>query len=388
MSYWGYPRYVSVAEKRAKAAKKLKQLKKKNPAIKPLIIEGSTIARTWWGKSWNHNLERYADYSNRIGRGRSYVRHGAVLDLQISSGQVESLVQGTRSKPYTVIINIKGINKKIWQNMKAACAGKLDSLPELLAGKFPKALGEIFTTRGQGLFPTPEEIEFNCSCPDWAYMCKHVAATLYGIGARLDDSPSLFFKLRKVNIDDLIQQTITDQSYKLLKTAEKTSARMIAESDLSGMFGIDMEDHIDFELPKSDKKVSSGRKTSRKAVKPAKTKLTQRKPKLKTGPKKKAGGTSSEKTGLKKTAKSYVVKTRKKKPDKKSPAKSKTAGLTDTAQILNIIKRSRKGVDVAILKQKTGFDEKKIRNVIYKAHKEGIIRRAGRGIYLETKHRR
>ncbi|MGB2929179.1 MAG: hypothetical protein WBB70_09730, partial [Desulfobacterales bacterium] len=121
---------------------------------------------------------------------------------------------------------------------------------------------------------------------------------------------------------------------------------------------------------------------------PAKTKLTQRKPELKTGPKKKSGRTPSEKTGLKKTAKSHVVKTRKKKPDKKSPAKSKTAGNTDTAQILNIIMRSRKGVDVAILKQKTGFDEKKIRNLIYKAHKEGIIRRAGRGICLGTKNRR
>jgi uncharacterized Zn finger protein len=383
MSYWGYPRYVSVGKKRAKAAKKLKQLKKKNPAIKPIIIEGRTIARTWWGKSWNHNLERYADYSNRIGRGRSYVRHGAVLDLQISPRRVESLVQGTRSKPYTVIINIKGIKKKIWQNMKTACAGKLDSLPELLAGKFPKTLGEIFTIRGQGLFPSPEEIEFNCSCPDWAYMCKHVAATLYGIGARLDDSPSLFFKLRKVNIDDLIQQAITDQSYKLLKKAEKTSGRMIAESDLSGMFGIDMEEHIDFDLPKSGKKVSSGRKTSRKAAKPAKTKLTKRKPELKTDAKKKTGETSSEKTGLRKTTKSHVVKTRKKRPDKK-----KITGLTDTAQILNIIKRSRKGVAVAILKQKTGFDEKKIRNMIYKAHKEDIIRRVGRGIYLGTKHRR
>ena len=388
MSYWGYPRYVSVAEKRAKAAKKLKQLKKKNPAIKPIIIEGSTIVRTWWGKSWNHNLERYADYSNRIGRGRSYVRHGAVLDLQISPGQVESLVQGTRSKPYSVIIKIKGINKKIWQNIKAACADRLDSLPELLAGKFPKALGEIFTAQGQGLFPSPEEIEFNCSCPDWAYMCKHVAATLYGIGARLDDSPNLFFKLRKVDIDDLIQQTITDQSYNLLKKAEETSARIIAESDLSGMFGIDMEDHMDFDLTKSDEKLSSGRKTSRKAVKPAKTKLKQRKSELKTGSKKKAGGTSSEKTGLKKTAKSHGVKTRKKKPDKKSPAKRKTTGLTDTAQILNIIKRSKKGVDVSILKQKTGFDEKKIRNVIYKANKMGIISRMGRGVYLGTKRRR
>ena len=272
--------------------------------------------------------------------------------------------------------------------MKAACAGKLDSLPELLAGKFPKALGEIFTTRGQGLFPSPEEIEFNCSCPDWAYMCKHVAATLYGIGARLDDSPNLFFKLRKVDIDDLIQQTITDQSYNLLKKAEETSARIIAESDLSGMFGIDMEDHMDFDLTKSDEKLSSGRKTSRKAVKPAKTKLKQRKSELKTGSKKKAGGTSSEKTGLKKTAKSHGVKTRKKKPDKKSPAKRKTTGLTDTAQILNIIKRSKKGVDVSILKQKTGFDEKKIRNVIYKANKMGIISRMGRGVYLGTKRRR
>ena len=385
MSYWGYPRYVSVEEKRAKAAKKLKQLKKKNPAIKPIIIEGSTIARTWWGKSWNHNLERYADYSNRIGRGRSYVRHGAVLDLQISPGQVESLVQGTRSKPYTVIISIKGINKKIWQNIKAACADKLDSLPELLAGKFPKALGEIFTAQGQGLFPSPEEIEFNCSCPDWAYMCKHVAATLYGIGARLDDSPSLFFKLRKVNVDDLIQQTITDQSYKLLKTAEKTTAKMIAESDLSGMFGIDMEDHMDFNPPKSEEKLSSNKKTYKKAMKPAKAKLTKRKPELKTDSKKKAGKTSSENTGLKKTAKSHVVKTRKEKPDKKSFAKSNTSGLTDTAQILNIIKRSKKGVDVSILKQKTGFHEIKIRNVIYKAHKEGIIKRTGRGIYLGTK---
>jgi len=214
-------------------------------------------------------------------------------------------------------------------------------------------------------------------------MCKHVAATLYGIGARLDDSPSLFFKLRKVNVDDLIQQTITDQSYRLLKTAEKTSAGRIAESDLSGMFGIDMEDHMDFDPPKSDKKASRGRKTSPKAVKPAKTKSTKRKPKLKTGSKKKNRGTSSEKTGLKKNTKSTLSKTRRKKP-----AKRKIAGLTDTAQILNIIKRSRKGIDVATLKQKTGFDEKKIRNMIYKAHKEGIIRRAARGIYIGTKHRR
>lgn len=381
MAYWRYPRYVSVGEKRAKAERKLKQLRKKNPAIHPIVIAGSAIAKTWWGKSWNLNLERYADYSNRIGRGRSYIRHGAVLDLLITPGQVKSLVQGSRAKPYSVIIKIKGIGKNIWKNMKAACAGKLDSLPALLAGQFPKALGEIFTARGEGLFPSPKEIEFDCSCPDWAYMCKHVAATLYGIGARLDEDPGLFFKLRKVKVDDVIQQTVKDQSDKLLKKAEKASARTIAESDLSGMFGIDMEENIDFDSPKTAKKVSGAGKTPPKAAKRTKAKASKRKPGIKTNTKKKTSRTSLEKSGLKKGSKPAAAKARAKTPAKKDPAKKKTQGLTDTAKVLAIIKRSKKGVDVATLRQKTGVDEKKIRNVIYKAFKEGIIKRTGRGIY-------
>jgi uncharacterized Zn finger protein len=376
--YRQYPRYVTVAEKRAKAAKKLKRLKKKNPDIQPILLEGSAIARTWWGKSWNHNLERYADYSNRIGRGRSYVRHGAVLDLQIRAGQVESLVQGSRAKPYEVIIKIKGIKKDIWQNMKAACAGKLDSLPELLAGKFPKALGGIFTARGQGLFPSPKEIEFDCSCPDWAYMCKHVAATLYGIGARLDNDPKLFFKLRKVKIDDLVHQTIKDQSYKLLKKAEKESTRTIAESDLADMFGIDMEDNLDFDSPKTTAKIPRTRKTAPKAAVRSKPKSAKKKPKIKPATKKTASRTSTRKTGLKRRVKPGAAKA----SNQKSPAKRITTKFTASEQILKIIKRSKKGVNVATLVQKTGFDETKIRNVIYKAHKEGKIQRAARGIYL------
>jgi uncharacterized Zn finger protein len=382
MSYWRYPRYVSVAEKKAKAARKLKQLRKKNPAIRPITLEGQAIAKTWWGKSWNLNLERYADYSNRIGRGRSYVRHGAVLDLQISAGQVKSLVQGSRAKPYTVTIKIKGIAKAIWQNMKAACAGKLDSLPELLRGKFPKALGEVFTAQGRGLFPSPQEIDFDCSCPDWAYMCKHVAATLYGIGTRLDDNAGLFFKLRKVKIDDLIQQTLKDQSYKLLEKAERMSSGKIAESDLSGMFGIDMEETMDLDLPGATKKVSGAGKTSRQASKQSKAKTAKRKSAIKTPAKKKASQLSPETSVSKKRVKPAVIKARAKTPIKKSAAKRKIAKLTDTAQILVIIKRSKRGLNVATLQQKTGFDEKKIRNVIYKAFREGIIKRAGRGIYL------
>ncbi|MEA3333406.1 MAG: hypothetical protein U9Q58_07400, partial [Pseudomonadota bacterium] len=192
MSGWGYPRYVSVAEKKAKAAKKLKQLRKKRPDIKPVVIEGRTLAHTWWGKSWNRNLERYADFSNRIGRGRSYLRHGAVLDLKIESGKVISLVQGSTSRPYEIEITIKPISPALWASIKNQCRGELKSLQDLLAGRFPKGLGEIFFAQGEGLFPVPKEISFDCSCPDWASMCKHVAATLYGVGARFDEDPSLF----------------------------------------------------------------------------------------------------------------------------------------------------------------------------------------------------
>jgi len=381
MTYWRYPRYVSVAEKKAKAARKLKQLKKKNPAIQPIVIEGRAIAKTWWGKSWNLNLERYADYSNRIGRGRSYVRHGAVLDLQIEAGKIQSLVQGSRAKPYTVSIRIKGITKQIWQNMKAACAGKLDSLQGLLSGKFPKTLGEVFTAQGRGLFPSPQEISFDCSCPDWADMCKHVAATLYGIGTRLDDDAGLFFTLRKVKIDDLIQQTLKDQSYKLLEKAESMSPGKIAESDLSGMFGIDMEATMDFDLPEIPQKISGTAKTARRAAKQSKAKTTQRKPAIKTPAKKQADQLSSKSAASNKRANPMARKPRPKTPVKKSAAKRKSPGLTATAQILNIIKRSKRGLDVATLRQKTGFDDQKIRNVIYKAFREGIIKRAGRGIY-------
>ncbi|UCF95026.1 MAG: hypothetical protein JSW39_13030 [Desulfobacterales bacterium] len=380
MRFWKYPRYVSVGEKRAKAAQKLAQLKKKNPAVQPIVLEGPTLAKTWWGKAWNYNLECYADYSNRIGRGRSYVRHGAVLDLQIAPGQVHSLVQGSRAQPYAVVIKIKGIKKNIWQNMKRACAGQLDSLSELLAGKFPKTIGEIFTVQGQGLFPSPQEIEFDCSCPDWADMCKHVAATLYGIGARLDNDPCLFFKLRKVDMDDLIQQTIKDRTYQLLEKAEKTSTGRIAESDLAGLFGIDMEETPDFDVLQAAATATGAGKTARPTARRAKTKAAPTKP-----AKKKAARAKPQKLGLQKRAKPAKVQGRLPTAAEKAPAGKKTAGHAAAVQVLKIVKRSKKGVDVATLQRRTGLDAQKIRNVISRAFKAGIITRAGRGIYLGAK---
>jgi len=237
---WGFPRYVSVGRKRAKAQKNLERLKKKISSITPLVLHGTKLAHTWWGIAWNTNLEKYADYSNRIGRGRSYIRNGCVLDFKINPGEVTSLVQGTKSRPYQVAIKIKPLDKESWKEIKEQCEGKIESLQELIEGKFPRELIEIFTAKGKGLFPSPKEIKFSCSCPDWASMCKHVAATLYGIGVKLDDDPKLFFLLRKAEMDDLITEALRDKSKKMLKKAEKKTSRVIKDLDAAKMFGIDI----------------------------------------------------------------------------------------------------------------------------------------------------
>jgi uncharacterized Zn finger protein len=185
MSIRSFSKYVRKAEKKMAQSEK-------QQGLRPVIIEGSVLARTWWGKAWNKNLDSYTDYNNLIGRGRNSVQCGAVLDLQVSAGEIKALVQGSRTKPYAITILINKLNKNTWNLVSSACEGKLESLEELLAGKFPKAVEEIFMQRKTGLFPSPREIEFACSCPDWASMCGHIAATLYGIGARLDEDPMLF----------------------------------------------------------------------------------------------------------------------------------------------------------------------------------------------------
>jgi uncharacterized Zn finger protein len=236
-----YPPYIPVAERRAKAEKKLQQLRKKHPGLTPVIITGKSLATTWWGKSWNGNLERYADYSNRIGRGRSYVRHRAVLDLQLTLGHITALVQGSQAQPYQVAITVDTLSPTHWATIRTACAGCFDSLSALLAGTFPQALKGLFFAQGAGLFPSPQEIHFECSCPDGAAMCKHVAAALYGVGARLDEDPSLFFTLRGITMDDIITQTVTDTTQTLLRKAERQSANVLDDVDLGDVFGIQLD---------------------------------------------------------------------------------------------------------------------------------------------------
>lgn len=232
----GFPKYVSVADKRAAAARKLKRLKKQLPDIQPVLIEGSKIATTWWGISWNKNLEGYADFSNRISRGRSYVKNGSIAHLEIGNGIVEALVFGSNSSPYQVRINIEKISKQNWEHITELCGHSIDSLDELSLGQFPKDLKTLFMSQGDGLFPTPDEIQMQCSCPDWATMCKHVAAVMYGIGTRLDHNPILFFKLRNAPYEELIRQSIENRLGTMLENANQKSDRTIKDTDIESLF--------------------------------------------------------------------------------------------------------------------------------------------------------
>ncbi len=357
MRSWGYPKYVSVAEKRARAEKKLKQLLKKNPGLKPVSIKGRQLAHSWWGKSWNRNLERYADYENRIGRGRSYVRHGAVLDLQIKSGKITALVHGSQAKPYQVDITISPIAKSVWRQMMQACRGKIDTLQTLLAGQFPKALGDVFMTQGQGLFPTPEHIKFSCSCPDWADMCKHVAATLYGVGARLDQEPALLFTLRQADMHELVAQTVADTTQQLLEPAMQIAEDVLADDNLSDLFGIDL-----------------GTADSNEAG-------TAKLPKTSAAPKKPRKRPRTQKASTRKPASAKKTTPVSPQPNPRGTPDASHRALSAAEQVARIILANDKGIGIAALKAQTGFNERKLYNIVYRLKKQQMITTVSNGIY-------
>jgi len=235
MSYYEWRPYVPVAERRRKAEKKLAKLKMKGQTIDPVRIDGRTVAKSFWGRSWCTNLERYSDFVSRLPRGRTYVRNGSVLDLQIAKGEVRAQVSG--SELYSVKITMAPITGARWKAICRDCAGCIDSLVELLQGRVSKGVMDRVCREGDGLFPAPREIRMSCSCPDWADMCKHVAAVLYGVGARLDHSPALLFKLRGVDADELLARAGEDGP--LPRSAPATN-KVLDEGDVAALFGLEM----------------------------------------------------------------------------------------------------------------------------------------------------
>jgi uncharacterized Zn finger protein len=233
--FYGWRPYVSVAERRRRAEREMGRLRKKGRPVSPVVIEGRQIAHTFWGQAWCENLERYSDYENRLPRGRSYVRNGFVVDLQIEPGKIEALVSG--SEIYKVAVKVAGLPKARWNAICRDCAGAIDSLVELLQGRFSKGVMERICREKTGLFPSPAEIELECSCPDWASMCKHVAAVLYGIGARLDEKPELLFKLREVDEKHLIAKAGAGIP---LSKKGPGAEKILDDSKLTEVFGIEM----------------------------------------------------------------------------------------------------------------------------------------------------
>jgi uncharacterized Zn finger protein len=233
--YDDWPQYLTVAEQQRRALKELARLRKGKRPVAPVTIEGNAIARSFWGKAWCTNLERYSDYASRLPRGRSYVRNGMVVDLQIADGKVSALVSGTEL--YTTTIAIAPVPAARWKAICQDCTGSIDSLVELLQGRLAKSVMDRVCRQGDGLFPAPKEIRLSCSCEDSARMCKHVAAALYGVGARLDEKPELLFTLRHVDERELISGAEQAPSSPAPVVA---AGKVLSGGDVGALFGLEM----------------------------------------------------------------------------------------------------------------------------------------------------
>ncbi len=306
--YYEWKPYVSVAQRRKNAEREMAKLGKKGQSSAPITLQGRAIANTFWGKAWCDNLEAYSDYANRLPRGRSYVRNGSVLDLRVEGSEIQALVSG--SSLYRVTVKVAPIARASWQAICTGCAGSIDSLVELLQGRLSKAVMERVCQRSTGLFPAPAEIKLSCSCPDSASMCKHVAAVLYGIGARLDEQPALIFKLRAVNEAEMIASAAGGQTL----GAKGPAKAKVLDDDLSELFGLDMEQ---FASPESAAiGTPAAAAPPRKAAAPGMTKLA---------PVKKAAAPSMSKgTPARKAAPGKA---------KVAPARKAEAGKTNVAPV-------------------------------------------------------
>lgn len=234
MGYYGWAPYVPVAVRRAQARKQLEKMKKKGLVVQPVQLSGRTIAASFWGKGWCDHLESFSDYANRLPRGRTYVRNGSVCHLDIRQGRIEAIVSG--STLYNVAITVTPLQEKKWHAVKRSCSGRIGSLIDLLRGRLDRGVMEIVAHRREGLFPLPGEMTFTCDCPDWADMCKHVAAVLYGVGARLDHAPEMLFTLRGVKHEELVDVTAAVADV----AGGGTSRRRIAAGGIADVFGIDL----------------------------------------------------------------------------------------------------------------------------------------------------
>ncbi|MFI4918739.1 MAG: hypothetical protein ACHP65_04205 [Legionellales bacterium] len=228
--------YVPVAKRREQAAAKMKKLQKQGQHIQPIEIQGRKIVTHFWGNAWCEHIESFCDYNNRLPRGRTYVRNGSVCHLAINTGIIDAFVSG--SSIYKVSIAIKPLSADKWQMMKQMCTGQISSLIDLLSGKLSRGVMDVVCEPNKGLFPLKHELSLSCNCPDGALLCKHLAATLYGVGARLDNDPVQLFKLRGVNFEELID---VNQAISEATSGRAGKRKRLDDSSVSDLFQLDAE---------------------------------------------------------------------------------------------------------------------------------------------------
>ena len=274
MAWMQWAPYVPVAQRRANALREMAKLRKQGKDIQPIQIEGRKIARSFWGKGWCDHLESFSDFANRLPRGRTYVRNGSVCHLDIQPRRIEAIVSG--SELYNIRINIKKLKPAMWKSVKSECSGRIGSMLELLQGRLSDQVMVVVTDRKRGLFPQPNEIELSCDCPDWAVMCKHVAAALYGVGSRLDSRPDLLFLLRDVDAEELI-------STEMAVPAATATDDALADDQLGDIFGIDLDDTTE-EQSAPAAKPKARRKTNKRPTSARTGKKTRSTPRRRSTP--------------------------------------------------------------------------------------------------------
>ncbi|MCI6885966.1 MAG: SWIM zinc finger family protein [Lachnospiraceae bacterium] len=240
--YWdngGFFEQPSASSLKKNSQSTVKKEKAKGKVLDPIVVSGRQIVKSWWGKAWSDNLEQYADFESRLERGKRYVRTGTVVDLKINHGRILARVQGRRKTPYKTEIRISPLSEERCQKIIQNCGRRVENLEELVDGNFPDDLKELFLGK-DGLFPAPREISFSCSCPDWALMCKHVAAVLYGVGVRLDEDPLLFFELRGIDAGRFIDVTLQSKVEQMLSHVDCRSERIIQDRKIEELFGMQL----------------------------------------------------------------------------------------------------------------------------------------------------
>jgi len=218
---------------------------------RPIKVEGGiktksehgAIGSTWWSKRWVSVLESF-NMGARLTRGRSYARQGQVLSIDVQPGLVKAKVQGSRPRPYNVEIHLKPLSDQDWDKVTDAMADQALFAAKLLAGEMPTNIEEAFSAVQLSLFPTAaRELETDCSCPDWANPCKHIAAVYYLLAERFDEDPFLIFKLRGRTKEQIIEVLRHKRAASL--PAESASPSPDADDSTPAENALSLEDYLD-----------------------------------------------------------------------------------------------------------------------------------------------